>query len=158
MPSNDSASGATVPSELVDLLGGLQLDAVVLPPLNTWDSPVYDHAATFLAKLMRSHEVDCGFLHASGERQFEAKYSAEFEAVANLTLAILNSDVLSTVLRCLEALIGRSQARALRVQLILRKSANGDEFTSLVAEGDAASVIQALREIVHRPNSEQGEP
>lgn len=157
MSIDHSTTSVTLPSRLVDVLGGLQHDAVILPGLDTWDSPVYPSESVFLSKFMRIEKIDCGYLHATGERQFEEKFSAELEAVANVVLAVLNSDILPAVVRCLTTIIRRLRVPALRVQFIYRKSAEGDEFTCLRAEGNADSVIQALREIADRAYREQDE-
>lgn len=157
MHIDHSIANITVADSLTDALNSLRRDVVILSGLDTWESPIYTSEAVFLAKFMRVENIDCSYLHATEEREFEAKYSAEHEAITNVVLAILNSDVLSAVVRCLETLIHRSRIPALRIQFIYRKSADGDEFTCLQAEGNADSVIKAVREVVCNVQSEQGE-
>ncbi len=156
MPIDDRITSTTVPGGLADLLSSFRHDAVILPGLDTWDSPVYAGDSVFLAKFMRIENIDCGYLHATSERQFQEKFSAELEAVANVVLAVLNSDVLPAVIRCLTTIVRQLRVPVLRVEFIYRKSAEDDEFTCLRAEGNADAVIQAVREVADRAHSQQG--
>jgi len=157
MPIDDSIASTVVSNSLAGALSRLRYDAVILSGLDTWDSSVYPGETVFLAKFMRIEDINCGYLHPTGEREFQAKFSAEVEAIANLVLAILNSDVLPAVVRCLTKIIDQLRIPALRIEIIYRKFAEGEEFTCLRAEGNADSVLHALREVTDHVHSKQAE-